>query len=74
VTLTRSGCGLTYGVGIAVAGVFAALTLVHVYWALGGTAGLEAAIPRMPSTHGAHATHGSLSSDGALVRAFRLAT
>ncbi len=61
---------MTYGVGIVVGGVFAALSLVHVYWALGGTVGLESAIPRIPSTRGAHAIDRVPASDGALVRAF----
>jgi len=55
---------MTYGVGIVMGGVFAALSVVHVYWALGGTVGLESAIPRIPSTREAPA------GDGALVRAF----
>jgi len=46
---------MAYGVGIAVAGVFAALSILHVYWALGGTIGLEAAIPERPTTPGDHA-------------------
>jgi hypothetical protein len=39
-------CGTAYGAGIADAGVFAALSVVHAYWALGGTVGFEGRNPR----------------------------
>jgi cytochrome c oxidase subunit IV len=58
-------CGMTHGVGIAVGGVFAALSFLHVYWALGGTVGLEAAIPERPSSLGDDA------ADRTLVKAFQ---
>jgi hypothetical protein len=48
--ITALTCGMAYGVGSAIAGVFAALSVLHVYWALGGTAGLAAAIPARPSS------------------------
>jgi cytochrome c oxidase subunit IV len=51
-------CGTDHGAGIAVAGVFAALSVVHVYWALGGTAGLKAAIPERPTNRDEHASEG----------------
>jgi len=56
---------MAYAVGIAVAGVFAALSALHVYWALGGTFGLAAAVPEVPSTRGKHA------GDGTLIKAFQ---
>jgi len=52
--------GITYGIGIAVAGAFAALSVLHVYWALGGTVGLRAAIPERPSGGGDSANEGGL--------------
>jgi len=57
-------CGEAHVAGIAVAVVFAALSILHVYWAFGGTVGLEAAIPEVPSTRGEQA------SDGTLIKAF----
>jgi hypothetical protein len=53
-------CGMAYGVGIAVAAVFAALSALHVYWALGGSFGMAAAVPEVPSTRGEHAGDGTL--------------
>jgi hypothetical protein len=47
-------------VGIVVAGIFGALSLVHVYWALGGTVGVNAAIPERPSTRSEGGSVGSL--------------
>jgi hypothetical protein len=45
-------CEAAYGVGIAVAAVFAALSALHVYWALGGTVGVAGAIPERPAARG----------------------
>jgi len=56
---------MAYGVGSAVAGVFAALSVLHVYWALGGTVGLDGAIPELPSTRG------ELAGEEAPRKAFR---
>ena len=36
-------------IAVLVATVFAAIALVHVYWALGGRLGKEAAVPRAPA-------------------------
>jgi hypothetical protein len=65
-------CGMAYVVGIAVAVVFAALAALHLYWALGGTVGLEAAIPEVPSTDSeAPSTGSEHANDGKLIRAFQ---
>jgi hypothetical protein len=45
-------CAIAHCAGIAVAAIFAALSLLHVYWALGGTVGLQAAIPERRLTRG----------------------
>jgi len=69
-------CEMTLPVGGTVAAVFAALSVLHVYWALGGKAGLKAAIPERPSTRSAHANDGTPANsgtpayDGTFVKAF----
>ena len=52
--------GMALFTGFAVAGAFAALSVLHVYWALGGTAGVQAAIPERPSGRGDPANNGGL--------------
>ena len=40
-------------IAILVAAAFAAIALIHVYWAFGGSLGGEAAVPRAPAAAGA---------------------
>ena len=42
-------------IAFLVAAAFAAIALIHVYWAFGGSFGGEAAVPRAPATAGADA-------------------
>lgn len=68
-------CGMAYVVGIAVAVVFAALSVLHVYWAFGGTVGLEAAIPEVPSTgRQVPSNVRGHSNAGTMIRAFNPST
>ena len=47
---------MAYGAGMIAASSFTALSLLHVYWALGGTVGLGVAIPELPSPRGDRAS------------------
>jgi hypothetical protein len=51
-------------VAVAIVCVFAALSLLHVYWAFGGNLGVDAAVPERPRRPGG-------GGDQQLVKAFR---
>lgn len=43
---------MTLLVAQSIAGIFVLISLIHIYWALGGKAGSDAVVPQVPGTSG----------------------